>query len=139
MKITCPTHPTPSFPPFFPFGSRMKSSSPETVPPTPPCIPTSALSRLSWHGPNLLPSLPHVKFYVSFISLCTNVPGYQRGELLRNYNNTPDSSDGCDFWYLSAVFDNSKELRYDNHVFTTTQVQQSDYSKSRMSLSLSNC
>jgi hypothetical protein len=37
------------------------------------------------------------------------------GGLLRDYNNTPGSSDGFDFCYLSAVFDNSKELRYDNH------------------------
>jgi len=66
MEITCPIHPTPSFPPFSPSGSSMRSSSPETAPPTPPCIPTSALPRLSWHGPNLLLYLPHVKVYVSF-------------------------------------------------------------------------
>ena len=34
--------------------------------PTPPCIPTSVPSRLSWHGPNLLLSLPRVKFDASF-------------------------------------------------------------------------
>jgi hypothetical protein len=37
------------------------------------------------------------------------------GGLLRDNNNTPCSSDGFDFCYLSAVFDNSKELQYDNH------------------------
>ena len=66
MEITCPTHPTPSSPPVSPSGSPMTSSSPETAPPTPPCIATSVPSRLSWHGPNLLLSLPHVKFYVFF-------------------------------------------------------------------------
>ena len=39
-------------------------------------------SRLSWHGPNLLLSLPHVKFYVFFISLCTNVPKYLKTDPL---------------------------------------------------------
>ena len=37
------------------------------------------------------------------------------GELLRDYNTMPGSSDGFDFCYRSAVFDNSKELQYDNH------------------------
>jgi hypothetical protein len=49
-----------------PSGAPMPSSSPETAPPAPPCIPTSVPSRLSWHGPNLLLSLPRAKFYVSF-------------------------------------------------------------------------
>ena len=50
-------------------GSPMTSSSPETVPLTPPCIPTSAPPRLSRHDPNLFLSLPHVKFHVSFLFL----------------------------------------------------------------------
>src|SRR5512136_93423 len=41
MQITCPTHPTPSFPPVSPSGSPRTSSSPETAPPKPPYIPTS--------------------------------------------------------------------------------------------------
>src|SRR4030043_1281241 len=79
MQITCSIHPTPSSPPVSPSASPMPSSSPETAPPTPPCIPTSAPCCLSWHDPNLLLSLPHVKFYVSFyFSL------HQRPHLLEN-------------------------------------------------------